>query len=302
MHRTRFGPQSAGHVISRRHLLLGAGSLALMSQTPSMAFARAQKTTVLKFGLTPVFLSNDLDLLAALHSYLEEATGYKVQLVQRRTYQEITSMLISGQLHAAWICGFPYVAYRDQLSLLAVPVWRGRPLYQAYLITSKQRQAKSIDDLRGDIHSFSDPDSNSGYLVTSALLAERGLKPTDFFSRAFFTYGHRNVVRAVASGLAMSGSVDGYVWDVMRELEPALTSRTKVIRRSEWLGFPPIATSRGLAGHAEAQTLGRAFRQMVASDKGRKVLKMLRLDGFTLTPGMNFAKIAQKVALVRRLE
>ena len=288
--------------LTRRQIVLGAGGAAVTACTSFAPQSRAQKTAILKFGLTPVFLSNDLDLLAALQSYLEEATGLKVQLIQRRTYQEITSMLISGQLHAAWICGFPYVTYRAQLSLLAVPLWRGRPLYQAYLITATGRKADSIDDLKGDIHAFSDPDSNSGYLVTTALLAERGLKPGDFFSRAFFTYGHRNVVRAVASGLAMSGSVDGYVWDVMRELEPDLTSRTRVMRRSEWLGFPPIATSRTMANDRQVQNLGRAFRQMASNKKGRKVLKLLRLDGFSLSPDMTFARIAQKVALVRGLE
>ncbi len=68
------------------------------------------------------------------------------------------------------------------------------------------------------------PDSNSGFLVTRALLAENRFLPGGFFSRTFFTYGHRNVIRAVASGLAQSGSVDGYVWEVMREIEPELVT------------------------------------------------------------------------------
>ena len=72
-------------------------------------------------------------------------------------------------------------------------------------------------------------------------LPTRHLKPEHFFRQTIFTYGHRNVVRAVASGLAQSGSVDGYVWEVMASLEPGLTSGTEVIRKSELLGFPPVA-------------------------------------------------------------
>ena len=52
----------------------------------------------LRFGLTPVFLTNDLELLARLKSYLERAVGSPVRLVTCRTYQEITSLLVSGQL------------------------------------------------------------------------------------------------------------------------------------------------------------------------------------------------------------
>ena len=64
---------------------------------------------------------------------------------------------------------------------------------------------------------FQIPTPNSGFLVTRALLAEHKLLPAGFFSRTFFTYGHRNVIRAVGSRLAQSGSVDGYVYEVMRE-------------------------------------------------------------------------------------
>jgi len=262
----------------------------------------AQGGATLSFGLTPVFLTNDLDLLTNLRTYLEEATGYDVQLVQRRTYQEITSMLVSGQVDAAWICGFPFVAYRKELELVAVPVWRGKPEYQAYLIAAHDRQADGIDDLRGDIHAFSDPDSNSGYLVTSALLADRGQRPSDFFARTFFTYGHRNVVRAVAAGLAESGSVDGYVWEVMSKLEPGLTDRTRVVRQSEWLGFPPVATARSHAERPEVRALANALIAMPESELGRSVLQLLRLDGFVRASPSQYDTIAMKMDKVRSLE
>ncbi len=212
---------------------------------------RAQSSSGdLALGLTPVFLTNDLELLSALKAYLETAVGRSIKLVLRRTYEDITTLLVSSQLDAAWICGYPYVAFRDRLDLLAAPVWRGRPLYQSYIIAGSNNAAASIDELRGSVHAFSDPNSNSGYLVTTALLAERGLRPEHFFSRIFFTYGHRNVVRAVAAGLADCGSVDGYVWEVMTETDPELTRATRIVRKSEWLGFPPIATPRGASGPA----------------------------------------------------
>lgn len=61
---------------------------------------RAAGAAALKFGLTPVFLSNDLELLSKLKNYLSRQTGRDVQLVQRRTYEEITALLLSGQLTA----------------------------------------------------------------------------------------------------------------------------------------------------------------------------------------------------------
>ena len=225
--------------IGRRAVVVGG--LSTLTIGPTLGAEGGASDDVIRFGLTPVFLDNDLSLLRRLRDFLGRQTGREVRLVQRRTYEEITSLLISGQLTAAWICGYPYIAYEKQLAVVAVPLWRGRPLYQSYLIVSSDRDARGLDDLRRDLHAFSDPNSNSGYLVTLAALAQAKQRPEHFFRKTFFTYSHRNVVRAVASGLAESGSVDGYVWEVIAEIEPELARRTKVIARSEWLGFPPVA-------------------------------------------------------------
>lgn len=274
-----------------------AGAAALCAATGSDA--NSQSPDTIRFGLTPVFLTNDLELLDALQTYLEDETGYRIEMVTRRTYQEITALLVSGQLDAAWICGYPYVRYRDKLELVAVPDWNGKPFYRSYLIVAADRDATSLEDLAGDIHAFSDPDSNSGFLVTRTLLYERGLDPDVLFRKTIFTYGHRNVIRAVASGLAQSGSVDGYVWEVMREIEPELVKRTKPLRKSEWLGFPPIATSKTLSRSSRIDALTDALVSMAQKPDGQTVLHMLRLSGFEVVDPSVFDGIAAKYAKLR---
>jgi phosphonate transport system substrate-binding protein len=280
---------------SRRTLIESVFFTSLWSSFGSKATAGRP----LQFGLTPVFLTNDLELLTRLKAYLSRKCDSEVQLVQRRTYEEITALLLSGQLDAAWICGYPFAQYRSELALVAVPVWRGKPLYESYIIVPAGRQVQSVDELRGDLHAFSDPNSNSGYLVTVSLLAERKIRPEEFFKKTIFTYGHRNVVRAVASGLAQSGSVDGYVWEVMNDLEPALTQNTKILRKSEELGFPPIACLRKNQYSDGVRLLHDALIQMRADAEGLDVLAILKLDGFTDEPETLFDKIAAKMNLVR---
>jgi phosphonate transport system substrate-binding protein len=136
--------------------------------------------------------------------------------------------------------------------------------------------------------------------VTRALLAENQLLPSQFFSRHFFTYGHRNVIRAVAAGLAHSGSVDGYVFEVMRETEPDLVRQTKIVRRSEWLGFPPVASPKSLSDDSRIASLRRALVSMKDDPEGKKVLELLRLDGFLATEPSLFDAIAAKVEVVRQ--
>jgi phosphonate transport system substrate-binding protein len=238
-------------------------------------------------------------MLEELKAYLARAIGRPVHLISRRTYQEITALLISRQVDAGWICGYPFVAYRSDLALVAVPVWQGKPLYRSYLICRSDLNAESLSDLAGTVHAFSDPDSNSGFLVTCAALTEMGTSPGQFFRHFFYTYGHRNVVRAVSAGLAASGSVDGYVYDVLRDTEPELAATTKVIRKSELLGFPPIACPAALAGSDDIRRLQTALVVMSGDEHGKRVLGMLRLDGFSVEDPSLFDGIAAKMRLVR---
>ena len=136
---TEWGVQMNRRGFLRRSVAIAAAAPLTNLQTAAQAIAGSDR--VIRFGLTPVFLSNDLALLENLERYLARATGYQVELVQKRTYQEITTLLVAGQLDAAWICGFPYIRFRESLELLSVPVWRGRPVYQSYLIAAPDREA-----------------------------------------------------------------------------------------------------------------------------------------------------------------
>ncbi len=233
-----------------------------------------------RLGLTPVFLDNDAELVGALRAALGERMGGPVELVQRRSYQEVTGLLLEGAIDAAWLCGYPYLQHEDALALIAAPVWRGRPLYRSFLIVAEGDAATGLDDLRGGTHAFSDPDSNSGWLVTASDLARMGERPEGFFGRAIFTWGHRNVVRAVASGLTRSGSVDGYVWEALATAEPGLAARTRVIARSEELGFPPFVARRDRGERPGSAAFRDALLGLSESAAGRAALALLRLDGF----------------------
>jgi phosphonate transport system substrate-binding protein len=282
--------------IDRRRLLAGVGCAAGAAVA---RFRASAAETPLRFALTPVLLTSDLIMLEELKAYLARAMDRPVHLLTRRTYQEITALLVSRQVEAAWICGYPFVAYRSELALVAVPVWNGQPLYQSYLIGRFDQKAERLADLAGTVHAFSDPDSNSGYLVTCAALAEMGMSPGRFFRQFFYTYGHRNVVRAVSAGLAVGGSVDGYVYDVLRETEPDLVARTRVIRKSELLGFPPIACPGAEAQSPLISRLRAALVNMPSDAHGRRVLALLRLDGFSVEQPELFDGIAAKMKLVR---
>jgi ABC-type phosphate/phosphonate transport system substrate-binding protein len=281
--------------LSRRVVL--RGFTGLVTASPSLS-----NEIGFSFGLTPVFLDNDMRYLSLLQRYLMRQLGRPVALVRRRSQREMVEMLISGQLHAAWISDLAYVQYQNRLTVLAIPLFRNQPLYQSYIIVNEASTARTFDDIRGTQHAFSDPDTMAGYLMTRWLLGLRQETPAGFFKHFFFTYGDRNTIRAVATGLAESGTVDGYVWEVMKDREPDLVERTRVVFRSEPFGFPPIAMLETSNELPTEQELGTAFLSMTSQPLGPEILSRLALDGFTTLGPELYANTAEKWRVLQAQE
>lgn len=261
--------------LSRRSVLAAATAACWIGQARAV-----QPTPTLRVGLTPVFLDNQVPFLNQWRGYLQSRLDRQVQFVQRGSYREVVGLLQQGQLDFAWLCGYPFVRNSRQLKLLAVPLYRGQPLYRSYLIVpSADRATTTLLDLRGKVFAFSDPDSNSGHLFPLYSLLKMREAPNSFFARAFFTWGHRKVVDAVGVGLANGGAVDGYVWDTLALLHPELTSRTRVVERSPEFGFPPFVARASVADR-DFNGMQAVLMRMTGDADGRDLLRRLNLDGF----------------------
>ena len=253
----------------------------------------------MSIGTTPVFLDDDVAFLREWQGYLQSELGRPVAFVQRRSYREVSELLIAQKLDAAWICGYPYVHYRSAMHLLAVPTYHQEPLYQSYVIVPKSdHTTNSIADLQGKIYAFSDPDSNSGWLVPNSQLIRMGKNPATFFRKSFYTWGHRRVVDAVAAELAQGGSVDGYVWDTLQILHPEVTEQTRIAHRSAKYGFPPFVTRTQLP-ESDFRQLQGVLVAMKSTPNGKRLLGRLNLDGFQVAPESVFNGIAENMRLVQ---
>lgn len=288
------GDHSSGR--SRRRVFLqSALAMAAMPLLPAHADAG-----ILRIGLTPVFLDDQMSFLARWRVWLERRLKRPVIFVQRGSYREVSDLIRGSKIDFAWVCGYPYVRYRSELRLVAVPLWRGRPYYQSYLIVpATDSKSKSLADLRGKVFAYSDPDSNSGFLYPQYRLTMQGENPTTFFSRSFFTWAHRKVVEAVGVGLADGGAVDGYVWETLAQLDPALTRATRVMEKSPDFGHTPFVARPDIPA-AELLQFRTALLKMRSDPEGAELLHLLRLDGFVAGAPSLYDGIARMAARVGR--
>ena len=270
----------------RRRLLLASLGL-------PWAVARAEFSSHVSFGITPVILDEQAQFIAVWQQYLEARLEIPVRFVQRGNYREILALLLDGQLDFAWLCGYPYVRQRSRMALTATPVYQGAPLYRSYLIVgSEDRMTQSIADLRGKVFAYSDPDSNSGWLTPQVELKRLGETSAQFFGKTFFTWSHRKVIQAVSAGLAHGGAVDGYIWDALAQLHPERAGATRVAWRSGLFGFPPIVAGPS-TGTALQARMRRVLLAMQDDPAGRELLGRLNLDGFESPSAFLYDSIAR---------
>jgi len=287
--------------MQRRTWLETAAVWSVLSTAGHAQTHKPSSTAPLRVGLTAVILADQAAFLTRWSDYLAARLGLPVVFVARESYQAILDLLFSEQLDAAWICGYPYVMHQSRLQLLAIPLLAGRPYYQSYLI-GQPNKASAItgwNDLKNRVLAYSDPLSNSGWLVAQAQLRRAGLTSKDL-RRSFFAHGHRNVAEAVASGLAQAGCIDGYVWDTMQLQNMAAAAQTRVVWRSDWYAFPPMVNLLDNKNPA-LPAFGAALQNMFTDTQGQSLLKALNLSGFATPDATLFEPIKALAASVGAL-
>lgn len=220
----------------------------------------------------------------AMLDYIGERLGFSVQLVQRKTYGEVNEMFYRGEVDLAFICTGPYAVGKFAYGFegIATPVVRGQPYYQSYLIVNADSPFRDLNDLKDRVFAFTDPESNTGALVPTYWLSELGETPASFFRSVNYTFSHDNSILAIGRNLVDGAAVDGHKWEYYNRRDPEFTVGTRIIRRSEPFGSPPLVAASHLPKELKAE-ISALVHSMHADPEGNSILNELMIDRF-VTP------------------
>lgn len=213
--------------------------------------------------------------------YIAEEMDVKVEYVDKDSYAEINQMLQNGTLDAAFVCSGPFVDGQKSFGLqpLVAPQAYGEPVYYSYIIVPKDSPIDSLPELRGKKFAFTDPESNTGTLVPTYMLAKMNETPDSFFSSYDYTYAHDKSIKAVAMKLVDGAAIDSLIWEYADKTDPQYTSKTKVILKSPPYGIPPVVVRPGLNKELQEQ-LKATFLNVHKNEKGRAILSGMMIEKF----------------------
>jgi phosphonate transport system substrate-binding protein len=213
--------------------------------------------------------------------------GGPVELVQRRTYAEVDDMLLGGGVDAALICTGGYLDLRKRapegFEVLAIPVIDGATTYSSLVIVPASSEARALEDLASRRFAFTDELSFSGRLYVVQRLRAIGKEPDPFFGSTLFTHSHDRSIKAVADGLVDGAVVHSVIYEHLRERDPTLVGKTRVVDRSPQFGMMPVVASTALPS-AERARLRDVLLRLHDDPDAKAAMASLHIDRFVVAP------------------
>jgi phosphonate transport system substrate-binding protein len=205
----------------------------------------------------------------------EELLGVPTKIFAPADYNGVIEGLLGGNLDMAWLGASAYAKVYMTNPEAVEPVLTkinkdGSFGYYSIGFARVDSNIKSLDDMKGKVFGFGDPNSTSGYLIPSIEIPQSGysMKSGDYFKEVKFTGGHEQTIVAVFNGDINGGVtwadglgnwVDGYNSGALRKAADAgLVDMTEIqeIWRSKLIPEGPIVLRKDLPESVKLKITG----------------------------------------------
>jgi phosphonate transport system substrate-binding protein len=170
----------------------------------------AHSGDILKIGLVPaedprLMIADNQALMDSLHASLD----MEIKPFVATDYNGVIEALRAKKLDVALLGPFSYVlaASIAEVDPIAIAdIQKQGPSYRALIIARKDRNIRTLADLKGKTFAFVDPSSTSGHLFPKTAMLRAGLNP-DTDMRAIFAGSHDASAIAVQNGKVDAAAV-----------------------------------------------------------------------------------------------
>ena len=203
---------------------------AIVATTALTAPVLAEDITEFRIGILGGENAQDrMNNNECLRAKTEELLGVETKLFAPADYNGVIQGLLGGTIDMAWLGASGYaktwLSDPEAVEPILVKVNNdGGYGYYSVGFARKDSNVASLEDLKGKVFGFGDPNSTSGYLIPSIEIPEATgatMVSGDYFGEVKFTGGHEQTIVAV-----FNGDIDaGVTWaDGLGEWEDGFNS------------------------------------------------------------------------------
>jgi phosphonate transport system substrate-binding protein len=236
-----------------------------------------------------------------LFNYISRKFNYKVEFKQRKTYAEVNGLLAKNEVDLAFICSLAYVVAKENntVELLAIPLFNGRPFYQAYVIVHKSSDIKNFEQLKGKSFAYTDPLSNTGKLYAERRIKDLGFGLDTYFDKTMYSHAHNASIQLVTKKIVDGATIDGLIFEYLAKYHPEKVENIRIIEKSEEFGIPPVVVSKNIDPKIK-QDLKNIFLNLHKDTIGKQILDKLLIDKFIEGDDKNYNNIRNNLDEIKQ--
>ncbi|MCB9496711.1 MAG: phosphonate ABC transporter substrate-binding protein [Fibrobacteria bacterium] len=284
----------------RRNFLAATCGLALLASA-SFAANPADWPKKLVLGTIPTeSSSNQTERFDNLVGYLEKTLGVEVEQQTSTDYAGVITAMQFKHVDIAYFGPKSYVeaSARANAECFAIEVaLDGTRGYHGVIISQATSKIHSVEDAKGKVWAFTDPNSTSGTLVpTIHLVKDLKLEPAKFFSNVIYSGSHEASMLAVKAGkvdIASTNDLDmargeGKMWNKDKDF--------RILWTSPLIPGSPMAYRKDLP-----ESLKKAIKKAFLEYKDVEGLKKLTISAYGDVDDATYDVIRDQIAFKKSL-
>lgn len=261
---------------------------------PAEPVTTGGRPVVLRLGYTPTEegMVDREEAQQALADYLAQVLKLRVELVRTASYGPAIEAMRRGEIDIMSLGPFAYVIAAQQQAAEVI-VATAKPgqqprTYQSVFVTHRRTGLTDMKEVPNRSHDlrfcYTDPASNSGYLVPRAALKGLGLEAERDFASTEFTLSHSVAIFNVLYGRADLAGVSASVLERLVAYGRVPADELVVLWQSDRLPGGPIAVRPALASELK-KAIQRALVELPERDPAaaQEVMRQYPESGLVYT-------------------
>ncbi|MFC2030388.1 phosphate/phosphite/phosphonate ABC transporter substrate-binding protein [Chloroflexota bacterium] len=207
---------------------------------------------------------------------VSEATGLTIQSNVGTDFAAVREAMGAGKAHIGWLNTFNYVLASEKYGVDVGMVTEryGTTSYKGQINVGADSGISSLEDLKGKVMCWVDPNSTSGYIIPRIMLQAAGIDPDNDFAQTVEAGSHDNVVTAVYNGDCDAGASFDDARDNIEEDFPDVKEKVVVLAVSPDIPNDSVSFTKDFPEETRAQIID-ALLAFAATDEGKEALNLL---------------------------
>jgi phosphonate transport system substrate-binding protein len=144
----------------------------------------------------------------AIAQYLQTETGLVIEPNVGTDFAAVREAMGAGKAQIGWLNTFNYILASEKygVDVGLVTVRYGTTYYNGQIVVGADTGITSLEDLKGKVMCWVDPNSTSGYIIPRIMLQANGIDPDTDFAQTVEAGSHDQVIISVYNGDCDAGA------------------------------------------------------------------------------------------------